>query len=76
MLPPWIAFPQLTQNSLGWSLGPGEYHRIAFRAWFVEMSPEAREAYERDNAEPQGWNGFYARIKQASSRRQATRLAA
>ncbi len=61
--PPWKIFPELVEASLGWSMGPGEYYRLEFRDWFAHIEAPEREAYERENAEPEGWRGFYDKMK-------------
>jgi hypothetical protein len=62
MSPPWIAYPLMARGSLGWSMGPGTYYWIEFKSWFGGMAPGARELFVRENAEPQGWTGFYSRL--------------
>lgn len=66
MLPPWKAYPLMAEGSLGWSFGSGEFYWIEFRGWYGKMSPAARDAFERDNAEPSGWTGFYGRLRARS----------
>lgn len=69
MSPPWNVYPQMPEASLGWSLGPGAYYWIEFRNWFGKMGVAAREIFVAENAEPQGWTGFYARVQTSAAQR-------
>jgi len=75
MLTPWIAFPRMDAASLGWIMGPGDPYRREFRAWFGALPAAERANFERENVEPQGWAGFYARMTPAADATRA-RLAA
>lgn len=68
MLPPWKVFPQMAEASLGWSMGPGAFYWIEFNGWYGGMSPADRKRFQRENAEPASWAGFYGRLQTSISR--------
>ena len=60
MQPPWVACPWVTEwPSMGWNMGGGEDYLMAFTPWFRALSREERDAYMRDNPEPDAYSGMY-----------------
>jgi hypothetical protein len=45
---------------MGWRMGVGEQHWVAFTDWYAGKSRGERTQYAVENPEPEGWEGFYA----------------
>jgi hypothetical protein len=59
-LPPWLAFPDLEPESIGWRMGAGESHLYELSVFLSHCSAEERAAYVEKYPEPQGWTGWYS----------------
>jgi hypothetical protein len=59
-LPPWLAFPGLEPESMGWRMGAGETHLYELNVFLSHCSAEERVAYVEKYPEPQGWAGWYS----------------
>jgi len=59
MQPPWIAFPEIPQGSIGWRMGPGEEYLDQFRAWFSVLPRGEQVQFAERYPEPPAWVGFY-----------------
>lgn len=64
MQPPWIAFPDIARDSIGWRLGDGVDYLDAFHRMLDAMAPDDRAEYEANHPEPPDWDGLYARFRQ------------
>lgn len=62
MVPPWKAFPEIAPGSIGWRMGDGEDYGMRFGDWFRSKNTDAKRLYASENPEPEGWEGFYARL--------------
>jgi len=60
---PWIAEPDIPAGAIGWRMGSGEDAHDAFYRWFSSVSDEEAAAFQKNNPEPQGWGGFYRKIR-------------
>ncbi|WP_031230330.1 hypothetical protein [Asticcacaulis sp. YBE204] len=63
MLPPWEKYPELPKGRIGWRMGYGEDYMNAFWKWFSKLPDNEKDAYEQTSPEPEGWTGFYGRIR-------------
>lgn len=57
--PPWLLYPYLKQDSLGWRMGYGEGYIDDFLAWFSSLPLESKEEYIELFPEPFDWVGWY-----------------
>ena len=62
MQPPWIKFPELERDGVGWRMGYGEEYYDTFYRWFSNLSETERTHFEIENPEPQEWKGFFRMI--------------
>ena len=46
MAPQWIAFPALSEFSMGWRMGAGEDYKCDFWNWYETLSPEQQQEYQ------------------------------
>ncbi|ESQ79851.1 hypothetical protein AEYBE204_08375 [Asticcacaulis sp. YBE204] len=44
-------------------MGYGEDYMNAFWKWFSKLPDNEKDAYEQTSPEPEGWTGFYGRIR-------------
>jgi hypothetical protein len=61
MEPLWVAHPEIPFMSIGWRMGPGEQYMREFGQWFLRLTPEERDMYEKLHPEPEKWSGFWRR---------------
>lgn len=59
MEPPWIAFPGISNGSIGWRMGAGETFLMTWDRWYRKISKEERKRYQDNHPEPESWQGFY-----------------
>ena len=57
--PPWLAFPELQQGSMGWRMGYGEDYLTRFLKWYDGLPEEDRAAYRQMFPEPATWRGWW-----------------
>jgi hypothetical protein len=59
MIPPWIKYPNIPRQSVGWRMGLGEQYLAEFESWWNKQLRsthlELRSAYP----EPDEWTGFF-----------------
>ncbi|WP_095589840.1 hypothetical protein [Actibacterium ureilyticum] len=60
--PPWMQFPDLEPDSLGWRMGTGETYLIAFRRWYAALDAGAQQDYSAQFPAPPEWSGLYESI--------------
>ena len=58
--PPWLAFPEIPADSIGWRMGQGEGHLMEFQAWWDPLGPEERIAVEMIHPATGPWAGWYS----------------
>jgi hypothetical protein len=64
MVPPWIKFPNLPLESMGWRMGMGEdYLHRAFGGWYNKQLRATHKRLWVKYPEPPGWTGFYRWLK-------------
>ncbi|MCI8408617.1 MAG: NADAR family protein [Lachnospiraceae bacterium] len=59
MPPPWIAYPEIEQGSIGWRMGYGEDYLIKHGRWFHALDEEDRKEYQTLFPEPVTWKGYW-----------------
>jgi hypothetical protein len=69
MDPPWAKFPQIPLGSIGWRMGYGEEYWCLWRDWYMAQSRDTRRLVRARFPEPQGWEGFYARLSKDFAQR-------
>jgi len=63
LLPPWLEHPHIPLGSIGWRMGYGEEYWFKFRDWFASLESSGRAQVRERYPEPEGWDGFYARLR-------------
>ena len=46
MAPQWIAFPALTEFTIGWRMGAGEDYKWKFWDWYETLTPAQQKEYQ------------------------------
>ena len=46
MAPQWIAFPALTEFTIGWRMGAGEDYKSKFWDWYETLTPAQQKEYQ------------------------------
>ncbi len=59
MPPPWLAYPQLERESLGWRMGAGADYIDRFGEWWVTMDADKKARYQTLFPEPVAWKGWW-----------------
>ena len=59
MVPPWLKYPNLPKESMGWRMGQGEAYLDNFRKWYFSNAREKRVEIMNKYPEPKEWKGFY-----------------
>ncbi len=60
MVPPWVKYPNLSRESMGWRMGQGETYMDEFRAWFYgKNSRQQRVKIMNIYPATDNWEGFY-----------------
>lgn len=73
MPPPWIAFPDIAPDSIGWRMGSGEVYMMDFHQWYMQLNDvAARHLRERWPA-PEDWADFYPTYETRRRTRHETR---
>jgi len=61
--PPWIAFPDYPQHSMGFRMGGGQDYMIQFRNWYDKTADNGETSrFKNKFPEPDNYKGFYAKI--------------
>jgi len=58
LVPPWIKYPNIPRESLGWRMGDGEVYLIRFGGWWRNQSDDSHQAFKAKYVEPEHWRGF------------------
>ena len=66
-MPPWSVFPLVKLGDRELPTGFLEYGE-AWTSYFFGLTPDGQAAYEEQNPEPNGWQGFYESIKGPQAR--------
>ncbi|MBN1663969.1 MAG: hypothetical protein JW943_10245 [Deltaproteobacteria bacterium] len=61
MVPPWIKYPNLLKDSMGWRMGQGESYIDDFYRWYYSRPRKVRVQIMNKYKEPEAWSGFYKR---------------
>ena len=61
---PWIAFPNLPADDIGWRMGSGEDHYDRFYRWFSSLTTFQQNAFAAENPPPRGWEHLYSMIRE------------
>ena len=59
MPPPWLAYPEIERNSIGWRMGCGENYLGRFSIWLDTLSTEELAKYQLLFPEPIVWKGWW-----------------
>jgi hypothetical protein len=63
MVPPWVKFPNLPKQSMGWRMGLGEHYRCnTYPARWSRQSRPIRLQLRANYPEPEDWTGYYRRL--------------
>ncbi len=58
-LPPWLAYPDIPQGSIGWRMGAGEDYIYGWGDWYNAQSPQVCRAYRERYPASKGWALLY-----------------
>lgn len=59
ILPPWIAFPDVSPLDMFWRMGWGETYLESWTSWFILQPVDKQANYKAKFPEPEEWNEFY-----------------
>tara|TARA_Y100001972_G_scaffold128868_1_gene192296 strand:- start:2802 stop:3560 length:759 start_codon:yes stop_codon:yes gene_type:complete len=59
ILPPWLAYPDLDRNSIGWRMGYGENHLIELSEYLESLTETERKIYQLTYPESGEWKNWY-----------------
>lgn len=57
--PPWLMYPHLKKQSMGWRMGYGEGYINDFEDWYGKLGKEEKYSYVELFPEPFDWAGWY-----------------
>ena len=59
MLPPWIKYPNLPKESMGWRMGQGEDYMEQYLKWYYANPRSKRVEIMNKYKTPEDWSEFY-----------------
>jgi hypothetical protein len=59
MVPPWVKYPNIPRQSIGWRMGVGEQYLQEFVSWWSKQVRANRLALRDAYPEPEQWSGFF-----------------
>jgi hypothetical protein len=59
---PWIKFPDIEPNSIGWRMGEAEEYLLSYCDWWKEQSYSVQSAIQSIYPAPLGWDDFYVTL--------------
>jgi N-glycosidase YbiA len=59
VLPPWIAFPEISQFDLFWRMGLGENYMYNWSRYYLGLSLDDKFSYQKKFPTIEGWEEFY-----------------
>ncbi|MEP6344083.1 MAG: hypothetical protein ABJ275_12290 [Maricaulaceae bacterium] len=60
--PPWVAFPDCSQGSMGFRMGAGEDYIMQFKKWYKAADNATIFRYKNKNPEPDDYQWFYQEL--------------
>jgi N-glycosidase YbiA len=59
VLPPWLAFPEVSPIDMFWRMGLGEQYMYVWIKWFGQQSLNIQEIYMKNFPAKSEWENFY-----------------
>ena len=59
VLPPWLAYPELDKNSIGWRMGYGENHIIELSKYLESLTEPEKKIYQLTYPAIGEWKNWY-----------------
>ncbi len=59
MVPPWIKYPNIPRQSIGWRMGVGEQYLHEFASWWSKQVRANRLTLRSAYPEPEHWSDFF-----------------